>query len=99
MLHKICDMAADDPFYAPNQKVGIPRTRTPGLEVWCLHNGERMQTCELKDHSRVDAGWDVLMLEDDELRFSIHCEDERDARYAANSLRQDLVRTGWTHGR
>jgi len=50
---------------------------------------------ELRDDSKVGAGWDVMNLEDGELLFSRRCVDERRARYVANSFRQHTVRAGW----
>lgn len=63
-------MADNLPFYSPNLKPGIPRKRAPGLEVWRLRCGDRIQTCELRDDSRVGAGRDVQLLEDGEPLFS-----------------------------
>ena len=48
------------------------------------------------DSRRAGAGWDVQILEDGEPLFSRRFVDERDARYVAESFRQDLLRTGWT---
>jgi hypothetical protein len=89
-------MDESTPFYAPNHRVGIPRQRTPGVEAWRLHHDGHVQTCELRDDSRAGAGWDVMVLEDDEPLFSRRCVDEQGARYVAESFRQDLLRTGWT---
>jgi len=41
----------------------------------------------------VDAGWDVLVLEDGEPLFSRRCVDEQGARYIAESFKQDYIRT------
>ena len=95
-------MADDDrdrlPFYSPQWKpCGIPRTRTPGIELWRVRNhAGTVQTCELRDDTCAGAGWDVMLLEDGEPLFSRRCVDERGARYVAESFRQDLLRTGWT---
>jgi hypothetical protein len=43
----------------------------------------RVQSCELRDDSKVGAGWDVLMLQDDEPLFSRRCVDDRGARDVA----------------
>jgi hypothetical protein len=95
-------MSDDDeiPWYAPTplnaQRVGIPRQRVRGEEVWRLrHPDGRVQTCELRDDSRDGAGWDVMVLENDEPLFSRRCVDERGARYVALSFKQDILRTGW----
>jgi hypothetical protein len=72
----------------------ISRTK-PGEEVWRLtHADGRMQTCELRDNSRVGAGWDVMMLEDGEPLFSRRCVDEPEARYVAHAFKQDTLRGG-----
>jgi hypothetical protein len=57
--------------------------------------GRPGQTCELRDDSKVGAGWDVMVLEDGEPLFSRRCVDEKGARYVAESFKQDLLRTGW----
>jgi hypothetical protein len=41
-------------------------------------------------------GWDVVILEDGEPLFSRRCADEKGPRYVAESVKQDLLRTGWT---
>ena len=86
------------PWYAPgHHRVGIPRQRQRGEEVWRLRspNGTRVQTCELRDDSKAGASWDVMMLEDGEPLFSRRCVDERGARYVAQSFKQDTARAGW----
>ena len=60
--------------------------------------GAHVQSCELRDDSKV-AGWDVLILEDDEPLFSRRCVDERGARYVAQSFKQDTLKAGWTEAR
>jgi hypothetical protein len=52
-----------------------------------------MQTCELRDNSRVGAGWDVMLLKNGDPLFSRRCVDERGARFVAKSFKQDLLRT------
>ena len=68
-----------------------------GEEVWRLRDPGtgRVQSCELRDDSKVGAGWDVLMLQDDEPLFSRRCVDERGARYVAQAFMQDTMRAGW----
>jgi hypothetical protein len=95
-------MANDDaevPWYAPGAKgarVGIPRQRTPGEEVWPLcHPDGLVHSCELRDNSRSGAGWEVTMLANGELRFSRHCINERAARYVATTWKQDTLRCGF----
>jgi len=43
-------------------------------------DGARVQTCKLRDDSKTEAGWDVMVLEDGEPLFSRRCFDERGAR-------------------
>ena len=57
------------------------------------------QSRELRDDSKVGAGWDVMILEAGEPLFSRRCMDERGARYLADCFRQDLVLTGWIDDR
>jgi hypothetical protein len=54
-----------------------------------------LQSCELRDDTKVGAGWDVLMLQDDEPLFSRRCVDERGARYVADSLKKETLSAGW----
>jgi len=49
----------DIPWYAPgHHRVGIPRQREPGEEVWRLRDpGDgRVQSCELRDDSKAGGG-------------------------------------------
>jgi hypothetical protein len=84
------------PFYAPNRGTRPPRQPTPGEEMWRLRNGDRVQSCELRNAERDGAGWDVVVREPDELLFSRRCANEPGARFVADSFRQDLLRSGWT---
>jgi hypothetical protein len=94
-------MADDDeiPWFAPgHHRVAIPRQRQPGEEIWRLRDPVtgRVQSCELRDDSTVGAGWDVLMVQDDEPLFSRRCVDERGARYVAECIKKDTLKAGWT---
>ncbi|MEP7307312.1 MAG: hypothetical protein ABJA98_17525 [Acidobacteriota bacterium] len=85
-------------FAAGHKPQGIPRRRKVGQEVWRLRHpdGGRVQSCEIRDDSKVSAGWDCTILENDELVFSRRCVDEAEARYVANALKQDTsAGTGW----
>ena len=74
----------------------LPRQPKPGEEVWRLaHLGGRVQSCELRDNSRVGAGWDVMWFQNGEPLFSRRCVDEAFARRVAEGARKDLLRTGW----
>ena len=86
-----------NPEWFERRATGIPRTRQPGEEVWRLHHPSgRVQSCELRDDSKAGAGWDCLVLEDDEPLFSRRCAHEAEARYVANAFKQDTMRGGWT---
>ena len=50
-----------------------------------------MQTCELRDHSRAGAGWEVQIIEAARSSCPVACETERDARYVAEAARKDSV--------
>jgi hypothetical protein len=73
-----------------------PHQPQPGEEVWRLHHADgRVQSCELRDNSRVGAGWDVMLLEHGDPLFSRGCVDEAFARRVADGAKKDLLRTGW----
>jgi hypothetical protein len=76
-------MSDETPFYSPDRRPAPPRQPKPGEQVWCLRKDGRIQTCELRDDSKVGAGWDVLVLEGRELIFSRRCADEKGARFVA----------------
>ena len=79
-----------------NGKKDAGRTPRLGEAVWRLRCPDgRVQSCVLRDDSRASAGWDVMVLQDDEPLFSQRCPDEGHARFAAASVKQDLLRTGW----
>jgi hypothetical protein len=85
-------------WFKRDPSVGIPRQRQPGEEIWRLRDPAtgRVQSCELRDDSKAGGGWDVTMLQNDELLFSRRCVDERGARYMADCFRKDTVKAGWT---
>jgi hypothetical protein len=70
-----------------------PRPR--GEILWRLVRDGHTLSCELRDGSRSGAGWDVLVLEDDEVSFSRRCETEGLAWYVADGQKQDRVKAGW----
>jgi hypothetical protein len=72
-----------------------PRSR-PRDVAWTLTLDGRTIACELRDESRIGAGWDVAIRQDGELSFSRRCPDEAYARHVANGLKQDHLRAGWT---
>jgi len=80
-------------FDAKRKAARMPK---PGEEVWRVRHADgRVQSCELRDNSLVHAGWDVMVLQNDEPLFSRRCPDEGTARFVAASVKQDLLRTGW----
>ena len=61
------------------------------LELWRVRSHGRIVSCEL----RCDAnGWDVLIRADGEPLFSRRCTSEDEARYCANGIKQDELKTG-----
>lgn len=52
----------------------------------------KASTCELRDDSRAGAGWDAMMLHDGEPLLKRRALMSGDARYVAESFRQDTVR-------
>ena len=92
----------DDDWYKPHPDppAAPARQPKPSEEVWRLRDATgRVQTCELRDNSRVGAGWDLMLLEAGEPLFSRRCEDELLARRVAEGAKKDLLRTGWTEER
>jgi hypothetical protein len=87
----------DSPWYAhDHQPAGIPRERRAGEVVWRLVDpAGHVQTCELRDDTKVGAGWDVLIVIDGEPYFSRRCPDVETARLLANAMKQDNVHGGW----
>jgi hypothetical protein len=68
-----------EPFYSPNKKPAAPRQPRAGEEVWRLRNADgREQWCELRDHARAGAGWDVTLLEGGEARRARRQSRRRD---------------------
>src|SRR5262245_7710966 len=67
------------------------RQPKPGEEVWRLRDPSdgRVQRCELRDDTRAGAGWDVSILEGDELLLSRRYGTEEHARYCAEVMKQD----------
>jgi hypothetical protein len=89
-------MSENQPWYAPNRRIGIPRLRVPGFKLWELHDGGvHVATCELRDDEQGGAGIDVQLLEDDEILLSKRCLTREAAEYVAEAFKQDYVRQGW----
>ena len=51
----------------------------------------RTISCELRCDTN---GWDVLIRDNGEALFSRRCRSEDEARYVANGLKQDELKTG-----
>jgi hypothetical protein len=64
--------------------------------IWRLRRGDRVVICEIRNDTGAGLGWVVQLLEAGEVPFSKRCPREDDARFAAESFRQDFVRTGFT---
>jgi hypothetical protein len=88
---------SDEPFYAPNRKPDPPRAPTPGEQVWRLaHPDGRVLRCVLRDDSAAGAGFDVQLFDGaGELLYAKRVAFEEEARFVADSWRQDNVRGGW----
>jgi hypothetical protein len=73
------------------------RLSQPGEEVWRLREPgtDRVQSCELRNDSKAGAGWDVMLLEGNELLYSKRCATEADARYAAQVMKDSTRNAGW----
>jgi hypothetical protein len=57
-------------------------------------DGSSVQSGELRDDSRVGAGWDAMLLENGEPLLSRRCANEREARLGEDGAWKDLLRTG-----
>jgi hypothetical protein len=89
-------MSDESWFTHDHQPAGIPRGRRTGEVVWRLvDDGGHVQSCELHDDSRVGAGWDVMVLLDEEPSFSRRRPDAASARFYASAIEQDAARCGW----
>ena len=83
----------------PNNTARAAAKQAPlarGAELWRLTHGDRVASCELRDDSRVGAGWEVLVRHDDEIIVGRRCESEAMARFYAETFRQDYARAGRT---
>jgi len=56
-------------------------------------------SCELRGDTNVGAGFEVLIRHDDEPIIGGRCLNEAEARYYAETFRQDYARSGWTQTR
>jgi len=51
-----------------------------------------VHTCELRDHSKQGAGWELQILRDGELLVSRRCDSEEHARRVAEMAKGDYLR-------
>ena len=74
-----------------------PRVRRQrGDEVWRLTKDARTMACLLRWDERPGRAWVVILSLDGEWQFGCHCPTKRDARFTAETLKQDHLRAGWT---
>jgi len=69
--------------------------RPRGEEAWRLTKDARTMTCELRTDARA-GGWEIVLALDGEWQFGRQCANEALARFAAESLKQDHLRGGWS---
>jgi hypothetical protein len=67
---------------------GAPKARarqpSAGEEVWRVRTPEGdIHSCELRDHSRQGAGWELQILHDGEILVCRQCDNEQHARRVA----------------
>jgi len=86
----------NDDWISPDHRPAPPQRRTPGEAVWSVTKDGRTIACELRNEERIGAGWDVVIVQDDELSFSRRCANEATARFVATALREDHLHAGWT---
>jgi hypothetical protein len=83
----------------PDNTARLTLVRTPrarGRELWRLSHNGTIASCELRDDTRIIAGYDVVIRHDDEIMIGRRCLGETEARYYANAFRQDYMRSGWS---
>ncbi len=84
----------------PNNTARTTPVSTPralGEKLWCATNRNgRVMVCELRDDSRADAGWEVLLRVNGEIVLGHRSDTEDVARYFAAVFKQDHLRTSWT---
>lgn len=73
---------------------GRPR-HVPGEEAWRVNKNGRTMACRLRRED-VGAGWELVLMLDGEWQFGRRCPNEGLARFAAETLKQDHLRGGWT---
>jgi hypothetical protein len=72
-----------------------PRAPTRGEELWRVRLPDgHVHSCELRDHSRLGAAWELQILVDGELLFGRPCVYEHQARRVAEMAKGDSMRQG-----
>jgi hypothetical protein len=74
----------------------MPMPRVRGEELWRLTHGDRVVSCELRDDYKRRPGFEVIIRHDDGSIIGQRCLNEAEARYYAETFRQEYVRSGWT---
>lgn len=84
----------DDDWYKPHpNRPAPPRQPKPGEEVWRVRTPEGdVHSCELRDHSRQGAGWELQLLKNSEILVCRQCENEQHARRVAEMAKGDYLR-------
>jgi hypothetical protein len=89
------DDPQDAPWYAPGRTIP-KRAAVAGELIWRLAQKGRTLRCEIRDQSRVGAGWDVQVLDGNNHPLITQRLDHEDlARNLANELRDAFGRDGW----
>jgi hypothetical protein len=78
-------MSEDLPFHHP-QKKPKARTLVPGEHIWTLSKDSRTLRCELRNHSAVEAGWDLQLFDRDGLLSTTRYPLETIARAVAANI-------------
>src|SRR5262245_3955629 len=69
------------------------RQPSPGEEVWRVRTPEGdVHSCELRNHSRQGAGWELQILANSEILVCRQCADEHQARRVAEMAKGDYLR-------
>ena len=67
----------------------------PGEEAWRVTKAGRTMACRVR-RENAGAGWEIVLTLDGEWQLGRRCLNEDLARFAAESLKQDHIRGGWT---
>jgi hypothetical protein len=66
-----------------------------GEEAWRVTKDGRTMACRLRRET-AGAGWELVLTLDGQWQLGRRCPNEPLARYAAESLKQDHIRGGWS---